>query len=680
MSTYSPSLRIELITTGDQAGTWGTTTNTNLGTLIEAGITGYTSVAVIAADQAFTALYGAADESRNAVIALTTTTGANFNVYAPPAEKTYIIYNASSYTATVYNSTVIGNTTAAGTGVAVPAGKTMTIWSDGTNFAVQNNHFPAITLTTDLAVADGGTGASTASGARTNLGAAASGANSDITSLSGLTTPLSIAQGGTAATTASGARTSLGATTIGGNMFTLTNPSAVTFPRFNADNTVSALDAATFRAAIGANTGSVTSVALTTPTGLTVAGSPITTSGTLAISLQSGYSIPTTASQTNWDSAYTQRLQWDGGATNLVAATGRTSLGATTVGSNLFTLTNPSAVTFPRFNADNTVSALTAADFRTAISAAPTTSGTSILYGNGSGGFSNVTVGSGLTFSTGTLSSALTATTSTSTLFGVGAAVGNTGGAIVVGNTAGTALPSYADDIAIGNNALVTDTSANRNTAVGHQSARYITGGYNVALGYQSLRGFSTSSTGVNFNTAVGYSALNNVDANVTYTTGIGSYTGSNLRFGSATYNTFVGANSGAAIPSGDYNTIIGSRAGVSSSYFSGDPVSGCTFVGDSAGSTIVNLISNATLLGRFTGVEAGGLTAASNYVVLSDGAGVWKAYWDNNQNFVTKVSGTAPTLPSNSTMTFELTSNTQLKIFVKGTDGVTRSTTLTLS
>lgn len=140
MSTYSPSLRIELITTGDQAGVWGGTTNTNLGTLIESAIAGYTSVSITTANQALTALNGAADQSRNQTIALTTTTTAAFAVYAPPAEKTYVIYNASSYVATIYNSTVIGNTTAAGAGVAVPAGKTMTIWSDGTNFALQNTH------------------------------------------------------------------------------------------------------------------------------------------------------------------------------------------------------------------------------------------------------------------------------------------------------------------------------------------------------------------------------------------------------------------------------------------------------------------------------------------------------------------------------------------------------------
>lgn len=68
-----------------------------------------------------------------------------------------------------------------------------------------------------LAVADGGTGSTSAAGARTNLSAAKSGANSDITALSGLTTPLSVAQGGTGSATAAGARTNLSAAASGAN-------------------------------------------------------------------------------------------------------------------------------------------------------------------------------------------------------------------------------------------------------------------------------------------------------------------------------------------------------------------------------------------------------------------------------------------------------------------------------
>jgi hypothetical protein len=142
-STYSPDLRIELIATGDQAGVWGSTTNVNLGTLLESAIAGYTSVSVISASQAFTANNGVADQARFASIALTTTTGAPFSVFAPPSPKLYVIYNASAYAAAIYNSTVVGNTTPAGTGILIPAGKTMSVWSDGTNFAQQNTYFYA---------------------------------------------------------------------------------------------------------------------------------------------------------------------------------------------------------------------------------------------------------------------------------------------------------------------------------------------------------------------------------------------------------------------------------------------------------------------------------------------------------------------------------------------------------
>jgi hypothetical protein len=152
-STYSPDLRIELIGTGDQAGVWGATTNNNMAYVLEQAIAGYVSVAVGSANQALTYLNGATsvaadNQAVHASLALTTSTGANFAIYAPPASKQYTIYNASSYTATIYNSTVIGNTTAAGTGVAIPAGKTMTVWSDGTNFAQQNTHLISPTLVT----------------------------------------------------------------------------------------------------------------------------------------------------------------------------------------------------------------------------------------------------------------------------------------------------------------------------------------------------------------------------------------------------------------------------------------------------------------------------------------------------------------------------------------------------
>jgi hypothetical protein len=139
-STYSPDLRIELIANGEKSGTWGTITNDNLGVIIEDAISGLASVTTVSANQALTAQNGAVDQARCAALSLDTTTGADFAVYVPPVTKLYVVQNASSYTVTVYASTVLGNTTAAGTGVAIPTGKSVLLRCDGTNVVEQLNH------------------------------------------------------------------------------------------------------------------------------------------------------------------------------------------------------------------------------------------------------------------------------------------------------------------------------------------------------------------------------------------------------------------------------------------------------------------------------------------------------------------------------------------------------------
>lgn len=103
-------------------------------------------------------------------------------------------------------------------------------------------------------------------------------------------------------------------------------------------------------------------------------GNPVYPEAGIALSTGTTWTTSITNNSTNWNTAYTDRLKWDGGSTGLTAATGRTSLGGTTIGQNMFTLTNPSAIRFPRFNADNTIDALSAADFRSAIGTGTVTS------------------------------------------------------------------------------------------------------------------------------------------------------------------------------------------------------------------------------------------------------------------------------------------------------------------
>jgi hypothetical protein len=101
-STYSTSLRAELIGSGDQAGAWGSTTNGNLSNIFDVAIAGYQIVSVTSANQALTYLNGPTttanlNQSVYAMLSFTTTTSATFNVYAPPVSKQYIVYNNSGY-------------------------------------------------------------------------------------------------------------------------------------------------------------------------------------------------------------------------------------------------------------------------------------------------------------------------------------------------------------------------------------------------------------------------------------------------------------------------------------------------------------------------------------------------------------------------------------------------------
>lgn len=126
MSTYSTTLRLELIGAGQQDGTWGDTTNTNLGDLIEAAITNVVDITFANATYTLTAYNGLPDEARAAVLNLIGTNVSAQNLIAPAVQKTYIVKNATGAQVTIKTS--------GGAGVAVANGTTRIVWCDGTDF------------------------------------------------------------------------------------------------------------------------------------------------------------------------------------------------------------------------------------------------------------------------------------------------------------------------------------------------------------------------------------------------------------------------------------------------------------------------------------------------------------------------------------------------------------------
>jgi len=196
-STYSGNLAIELIGTGDQAGTWGLTTNTNLGTALEQAITSSASVTFIAGGNSAIALTqtNAFQTARSARLTLTGSATATQYLWVPSINKQYIVSNGLSNAIIISNGS---NGASSGTTVTVPSGRSMVVYNDSANITEVTNNFTTLTvgtLTTSNNVVIGGNVTIASNTSTTILG------NVSISNLA-LTTALPISSGGTSANTA----------------------------------------------------------------------------------------------------------------------------------------------------------------------------------------------------------------------------------------------------------------------------------------------------------------------------------------------------------------------------------------------------------------------------------------------------------------------------------------------
>jgi len=261
-STYSTNLALELIGTGDQAGTWGNTTNTNLGTLIEQAISGYVTQAVsTGATTTITIPNGATGVARNMFIELTGTGGTNTVLEVPANKKLYFIYNNTTGAVTVK---VTGQT-----GISVAAGAKQILVSNGTDIVEATSYITALNSSLTLNTLNA-TSANITTITGTTISASTMGdvattqlraASANITTATG-TTFSATTMGAQSTTTFLG--TSANITTISGTTATYTSANITTVTGTAATFTTSSDGAGNLRNIPSAGTSKTSEYTLTT--------------------------------------------------------------------------------------------------------------------------------------------------------------------------------------------------------------------------------------------------------------------------------------------------------------------------------------------------------------------------------------------------------------------------------